>query len=184
MISKIVDEHINLVRVVNELKPEINNLAEVLINTLKNNNKILIMGNGGSAADSQHMAAELVGRFKKESLGLSAIALSTDSSIITCIANDYSFDEIFSRQVEAIANPRDVVIGISTSGKSKNVHKAMEKAKEVNCTTVSLLGSDGGEIVKSSDLSIVIPAQNTARVQECHILIIHILCELIENRLN
>ncbi len=135
----------------------------------------------GSAADSQHMAAELVGRFKKESMGLSAFALSANSSTITSLANDYSFDDIFSRQIEALAKPDDVIFGISTSGNSKNINNAMKKAKNINCITVSLLGCDGGEIKKNSDFSIIIPAKNTARIQECHLLIIHILCELIEN---
>jgi D-sedoheptulose 7-phosphate isomerase len=145
--------------------------------------KLLLMGNGGSAADAQHFAAEIVGRFRLERRGLPAIALSTDTSILTAIGNDYGFETIFRRQVEAHAVAGDVVIGISTSGSSKNVFTAMSLAREIGCLTIALLGRDGGTIKDIVDLDLTIPSQDTPRVQEGHITIIHILCDLIEKGL-
>ncbi len=138
------------------------------------------MGNGGSAADCQHIAAELVGRFKSEREGLPAIALTTDTSILTAIGNDYSFNEIFARQIEALANKGDLVIGISTSGNSENVIRGILKAKKIGCYTVGLLGKDGGKLKNLVDLAIIIPSNNTPRIQECHILIGHIACEIVD----
>lgn len=147
---------------------------------LNGGNKILIAGNGGSAADSQHFAGEIVGRFKKERKGYPAIALSTDTSIITSWANDYNFDTVFSRQVEALGKEGDIFFGISTSGDSKNIINAVEKAKEMGLTTICLLGKKGGDIRNITDLSIIVPSDNTPRIQECHIMIIHIICEEVE----
>jgi D-sedoheptulose 7-phosphate isomerase len=138
------------------------------------------MGNGGSAADSQHLAAEIVGRFKKERMGMASIALTTDSSIITSIGNDYGFEAIFSRQVEAIGNLGDILVGITTTGNSGNVVAAINAGKKMGLVTVGLLGNDGGKLKSLCDHSIIVPSNDTARIQESHILIGHILCEFIE----
>lgn len=148
--------------------------------TLSRKNKLMICGNGGSAADAQHMAAELVGRFQKERKGLAAIALNTDTSILTAWANDYDYGSVFKRQIEALGQEGDVLIGISTSGNSKNVLQAFEYAQKHGIVTIGLLGRDGGSIKELADIAIVVPKQCTARVQEAHITIIHIICELIE----
>ena len=166
-----------------ELSAPIALLAQRLIETLKIGNKIMIMGNGGSAADAQHFAGEIVSRFRMERPGLPAIALSTDTSIITAIGNDYGFERIFSRQVEALAAPGDAVIGISTSGNSPNVLKALEVARAAGCSTIGLLGKDGGSIKALCDIPLIIPSNDTPRVQEGHITVIHIVCDLIEQGL-
>ncbi|CAJ99974.1 gmhA [Helicobacter acinonychis str. Sheeba] len=154
--------------------------VQLLIETLENEGKILICGNGGSASDAQHFAAELTGRYKLERKGLSAISLSTDTSVLTAIANDYGYEEVFARQVEALGNPQDILIGISTSGNSKNVLKAYEKAKDLGIKTISLVGRDGGKMKPLSDIALIVPSGDTPRIQEIHILIIHILCDCIE----
>jgi D-sedoheptulose 7-phosphate isomerase len=147
---------------------------------LKNGGKILVMGNGGSAADSQHIAAEIVGRYKRDRRGLPAIALTTDTSILTSVGNDFGFDYIFSRQVEALCNPADVVIGISTSGNSANVIKAIETAKQIGATTVALTGGTGGKLAAMCDFSLIMPSSDTPRIQEAHIFVGHSLCGLLE----
>ncbi|HWI40455.1 MAG TPA: D-sedoheptulose 7-phosphate isomerase, partial [Verrucomicrobiae bacterium] len=145
--------------------------------------KVLVMGNGGSAADAQHLAAEIVGRFRRERRAYPAIALTTDSSILTSVGNDYGFEAIFSRQIDALAVEGDVVVGISTSGNSRNVAGALELARARGCRTVGLLGRDGGSIRSLCDVAIVVPSQETPRIQEIHILAIHILCDLVEAEL-
>ncbi len=157
--------------------------AQMIINSIKSGGKLLLFGNGGSAADSQHMAAELVGRFKKERVGLPAIALTTNTSSLTAIANDYSYESVFSRQIEALGKAGDVAVGISTSGDSKNVTEAARKAKRMGLKFIALTGGSGGVLAGLSDLAIVVPSKDTPRIQECHLLIIHILCELVENGL-
>jgi D-sedoheptulose 7-phosphate isomerase len=142
--------------------------------------KVLVMGNGGSAADAQHFAAELVGRYVRERSALPAIALTTDTSILTAVANDYGYNDVFRRQVEAHANPGDVVVGISTSGNSENVCRALETARARGATTIALGGGDGGRMKALADLSLIVPVKETARVQEAHITIIHILCDIVE----
>ncbi len=142
--------------------------------------KLLLMGNGGSAADAQHIAAEFIGRYKKERRPVAAIALTVDSSILTCVGNDYGYDQVFSRQVEALTNKEDVVIGISTSGNSENVIRGIEKAREIGAKTIGLLGNQGGKLKDKVDLAIVVPSENTARIQEAHITIGHILCEILD----
>ena len=166
-----------------ELTPTIESAALILTAALRSGNKLLVMGNGGSAADAQHFAAEIVGRFKLERRALPALALSTDSSILTAVGNDYGFESIFSRQVEAHAVAGDVVVGISTSGNSPNVQLALQLAAETGCRTIALLGKDGGSIKDVAELSLVIPSHDTPRVQEGHITIIHILCDLVEKAL-
>ena len=154
--------------------------AKLCIDSLKNGKKILIFGNGGSAADAQHIAAELVGRYKTERKGLSAIALTTDTSAITSIANDYGYLHVFDRQVEALAHEGDVVIGISTGGSSTNVISALRLANDLGCKTIGFSGRDGGEFNTLCDVNLIAIAEDTPRIQEMHILIGHTLCHLIE----
>ena len=158
-------------------------VVDLVTDALRDGRKILVMGNGGSAADAQHLAAEIVGRFRLERRALPAIALTTDTSILTAVGNDYGFDQVFSRQVEALASAGDVVIGISTSGNSANVHKALVAAAGLGCRTVGLLGGDGGTIRECVEIDLTVPTKATPRVQEGHITIIHILCDLVEQRL-
>lgn len=169
-----------ITRIERELSPLIAEMVTMLLQTFERGGKLLVMGNGGSAADAQHFVAEIVGRFKMERRGLPAIALSTDTSILTAIGNDYGFDRVFHRQVEALAVPGDLIIGISTSGNSLNVLHALELARETGCRTVGLLGKDGGSIKNLCDLALIVPSSDTPRVQEGHITIIHILCDLLE----
>ena len=163
-----------------EMLDDIVRVAEVLKYALKNENKVLFCGNGGSAADAQHFAAEMVGRFQKERKGLAGIALTTDTSILTAVSNDYDYNNVFARQVEAIGKNGDILFGISTSGNSENIIKAVEKAKEMDLVSIGLLGGTGGVLKEKCDYSIVVPGKVTARIQEVHILIEHILCELID----
>lgn len=167
-------------QVIKSLVPQIEKAAKLMIAALKNGNKILFFGNGGSAADAQHLAAELISRFLKERKSLAAIALTTDTSILTAIANDYDFEKVFSRQIEGLAKPGDIAFGISTSGNSGNVLKGLEKAKELKCKTIGLLGCGGGQIAGKVDLAIALDSKATPHVQEAHITIGHILCQLIE----
>lgn len=179
-ILKAIDEHIAIMEELKKRENEIKRFGEILVETLKKGNKVLIMGNGGSAADSQHIAAEIVGRYKKERKGLPAIALSTDTSIITAVGNDYSYDFIFKRQIEALAVKGDLVIGISTSGNSKNVIEAIKEAQKNGCFTIGLLGKDGGLLKSLVDFDITISTNNTPRVQETHTFIYHTICEILD----
>jgi D-sedoheptulose 7-phosphate isomerase len=163
------------------LFPQISEVGILLQNCIKSGGKILICGNGGSAADSQHIAAEIVGRFKKERKGLPAIALTTDTSILTSVGNDYGYDYIFARQVEALCTPKDVLIGITTSGNSANVVRAIEAANEVGASTIGLTGGTGGKLNALCEYNIIVPANVTARIQEAHIFIGHCLCEILES---
>lgn len=159
-------------------------IASLCIESLKKKGKIILMGNGGSAADAQHLAAELVGRFKKERLALAALALSTNTSSLTSIGNDYGFDEVFSRQVAALAKKEDVVIAISTSGNSPNVIKAVSQAKQMGITTIGLLGKNGGALKNEVDLALVVNSDDTPSIQTMHITAGHIICEIIEDSLS
>jgi D-sedoheptulose 7-phosphate isomerase len=158
-------------------------VSEVLVNALKQGNKALLFGNGGSAADAQHIAAELVGRFAFDRPALPALALSVNSSCVTAIGNDYGFDRVFSRQLEALARPGDVAIGISTSGNSSNVLNAMSTARKMSLHTIALTGGTGGNLRGSVDHCICVPSNETPRIQECHILIGHIIAELVEREI-
>lgn len=181
--SQLVAHREVITRIEQEMAPRIAEMATLLVETFSQGGKLLVMGNGGSAADAQHFVAEVVGRFKMERRGLPAIALSTDTSILTAIGNDYGFDKVFLRQVEALAVPGDLVVGISTSGNSPNVQLALEFAREKGCRTVGLLGKDGGSIKHCCDLALIVPTNDTPRVQEGHITIIHIVCDLLEKTL-
>lgn len=175
-----IREHCSVVQNLHKLNEEIVKVGKLASETLRNGGKILFCGNGGSAADSQHLASELTGRFLKDRPPYAAIALSTDSSALTCISNDYSFAEIFARQVTGIGRKNDVLIAISTSGKSANVVRAVEEARKLGIHTVGLLGRDGGRLSELCSYNIVVPSYDTARIQECHILIGHTICQLIE----
>lgn len=180
-IKEIIENHFLLENNLYSLIDDIHILHNQIINSLDKGKKIMVCGNGGSAADAQHLAAEFTGRFVKERKALNAIALTTDTSAITAISNDYSFNDVFSRQVEAIGYKGDILLGISTSGNSKNIINAINKANQLEISTLSLLGNNGGKIFKLSNHSIVINSNNTARIQEMHILIVHILCDLIDS---
>lgn len=173
-------DHQAVIAQLDALVPLIAEVADRLRLCLLQGGKILLMGNGGSAADSQHIAAEIVGRYKKERKGLPAIALTTDTSILTSVGNDYGFNFIFSRQVEALCSADDVVIGISTSGNSTNVVAGIEKAREIGATTIGMTGAKGGKLAELCDFNLAMPSTDTPRVQEGHITVGHILCDLIE----
>jgi D-sedoheptulose 7-phosphate isomerase len=175
-----LEAHINAVKLLPALSGQVEKASDALIQAFNKKNKVLLCGNGGSAADSQHIAAEFVGRFKLERRALPAIALSTDTSILTAIGNDYSIDRIFSRQVEALAQPGDIVIGLSTSGKSPNVVEAIKKAREFGCFSIGFLGGNGGSLKDIVDIPLVVPSNDTPRIQECHILLGHIICDIVE----
>jgi len=164
----------------NNNKDKIEKAVEKLVSVLKKGNKILVFGNGGSAADSQHIAAELVSRFRKEKKAFPVLALTTNTSVLTAVANDYSFEDIFWKQLEAFLNPGDMVIAISTSGRSRNVIKAVEYSKRRGGFVIAFTGGDGGELVEISDMSFVVPANETSIIQEVHITLAHLFCLLIE----
>ncbi len=170
-----------IARCIDEIQNYVYTGCILSMEAIKAGNKILIFGNGGSAADAQHIAAELVGRYKTERRGLPAIALSTDTSALTAIGNDYGYDRVFDRQVEALANEGDLLIGISTSGNSANVNNALKRGKELGCKTIGFSGKGGGEMNGLCDLNIVVPSDDTPRIQEMHIMIGHILCQGIDS---
>jgi len=182
-ISEYINESIDTKRKLLDLTDKIDEVVRVAVDAYKNGNKLLMAGNGGSAADSQHFAAEMVGRYKLERKGLPAISFTTDTSNLTSIGNDYGFDQVFERQMESLGNKGDVFFAISTSGNSENLIKAIGQAKENGVTVVSLLGKSGGKMKDISDYSIIVPSNNTPRIQECHILIIHMICEIVEKEL-
>jgi D-sedoheptulose 7-phosphate isomerase len=158
-------------------------LAEDMVRAFSKGNKLMIMGNGGSAADAQHMAAEFVNRFKIERSPLPALALTTDTSILTAVGNDYSFDEVFEKQVLALGVAGDMLIGISTSGNSPNIIRGFKAAREKKIITVALTGNKGGKMIEWADRSLVVPSAATPHIQETHILIIHLLCEMVDTLL-
>lgn len=176
----IIQEHQTVINQLSDLLPEINQFAGLCRQALSKGQTIFFCGNGGSAADCQHLAAELVGRFQKERRGLPGIALTTDTSILTAVGNDYGFDQVFVRQIEALAREGDVVVGLSTSGNSPNVVKAITAARGFGAVTVGMTGETGGQLDTLCDVCLKVPSSVTARIQEAHILIGHILCELID----
>jgi D-sedoheptulose 7-phosphate isomerase len=179
-----IAEHIRVVQAIHDDHAVLERIAIKMSAAMQNGNKILWCGNGGSAADSQHMAAELVGRFLRERRGLPSIALTTNTSILTAIGNDYGYELVFRRQVEALCVPGDVVVGISTSGNSKNVCLALEKAREIGAYTVAFTGKNGGGLARVADETLQIPSTETPRIQEGHILCGHMLCDYIEQSLD
>jgi len=178
-----LDEHRDLFAGLESLAAPVAQAAELMAKTLSSGRKLMLCGNGGSAADSQHLAAEFTGRFIKDRKPLAALALSTDTSALTCISNDYSFDEVFSRQVLGLGIAGDCLLAISTSGNSKNVLRAVEAARGLKMHTIGLLGRDGGALAKLCELAIIVPSATTARIQEAHIMIGHTLCGMIEESL-
>ena len=163
-----------------ELIESIESAANELVNCLENDGKVLVCGNGGSAADSQHLTAELVSKYRRERKGLPVISLTTNTSTLTAIGNDYDFSRVFARQVEALAKDRDVLFAISTSGNSKDVVEAIKEAKKYGVLVIGLVGEDGGEMDGMCDVMLKVPSKDTPRIQESHILIIHIICDLVE----
>jgi len=173
--------HIAMFNALEPLFPLISEVGIAMQSCIKNGGKILLCGNGGSAADSQHIAAEIVGRFLKERKGLPAIALTTDTSILTSVGNDYGYDYIFARQVEALCTPKDMLIGITTSGNSANVVRAIEAANALGAITIGLTGGTGGKLNGLCKHNLIVPNSITARIQEAHIFIGHSLCEILES---
>ena len=184
LIKKHIIEHSATLKSIFELDESIEKVANIFIHCLENDGTIFWCGNRGSASDSQHLAGELVGRFVDERKPLKSIALTADSAVMTCIVNDYGYEHIFSRQIEALGSKGDVLVGITTSGNSKNVLNAFEVDKQKEVTTIGLLGKGGGRAASLAKRSIIVPSESTARVQEMHILIGHILCDLIEEGLH
>ena len=184
IVANSLTEHIQAIELVaGDLSVAVVTVGLRLAGVLAEGGTVFWCGNGGSASDSQHLAAELVGRYRNDRQALRSVALNTDTSILTCVGNDFGFDKVFSRQVEALGRPSDVLVGISTSGNSPNILRAFEAASGLGMVTVGLLGRDGGQALPIVDEAIVIPSDSTARIQECHILIGHILCEIVEEEL-
>ena len=184
ILQRSLKEHLETIQ--DTLQSQLNNIeraGELLCRTLLQGNKVLLCGNGGSAADAQHIAAELVGRYESKRRAWPAIALTTDTSALTALSNDYGYEEVFARQVEALAAVDDVLLALSTSGTSANVLKAVSKAREIGCKTIALTGGAGEPLVSMCDLAVVVPATRTSRIQECHITIGHLWCELIDAQL-
>jgi len=182
MINDEIGSHIETVnKTLENLQSYIYTACIIITEALQRGNKLLIFGNGGSAADAQHIAAELTGRYKSERRGLPAIALTTDTSALTAIGNDFGYEKIFERQVEALANEGDVLLGISTSGNSDNVLRALFLGRKMGCKTIGFSGKDGGHMGKFCDINIVIPSDDTPRIQEMHILIGHIICQAVDD---
>ena len=184
LISKHFEEHRSVHNKTCHLEDSIEKIANLLINCLKKNGTIFWCGNGGSASDSQHLAGELVGRFEGDRRPLKSIALNADSAVMTCIINDYSYEQVFARQLEALGSKGDVLVGISTSGNSKNVIEAFKQANKKSILTIGLFGNKGGNASDFVKHSVIVPSATTARIQEMHILIGHILCDLIEEELD
>lgn len=184
LINKIFSEHIEVAKNTQiELSDSIILSCNIILKALLDGKKIIFFGNGGSAADAQHFAAEFTGRFVKERRALAAIALTTDTSAITAIGNDFGFDQIFERQIEALGRPGDIVIGISTSGNSLNVINAIKKSNSIGCISITLTGNDGGKLKSMSEINLNIPDSVTARIQEMHLIIGHIFCDFIDSHI-
>jgi D-sedoheptulose 7-phosphate isomerase len=180
LINQAITDHRRVLDLLPKLAPTIEACAKQMLAVFASGGKVLVCGNGGSAADAQHLAAELIGRFERDRPGFPAIALTTDSSVLTAIGNDYGFERLFARQIESLAAPGDLLIAISTSGKSSNLLAAVSAAKIKGMHTVCLSGRDGGPLAKAVDLAITVEASRTSRIQEMHLLILHLLCELLE----
>lgn len=178
--DRAITEHLETVASVREQRPLLQRIAEEMTRAILARHKVLWCGNGGSAADSQHLAAELMGRFRRERCGLASIALTTDTSVLTAVANDYGYERVFQRQVEALCAQGDVVVGISTSGSSRNVCAALQTARQMAAFTIAFTGADGGAIAKIAHVTLRIPSKDTARIQEAHILCGHMICDWIE----
>ena len=183
-IEQLINNSAEIIKKTSSLSGEIQKVINEIIRCLKNGNKVIIFGNGGSAADAQHIAAEFIGRFELERKSLAAIALTTDTSVITSLSNDYNYDMIFSRQCESLVSKGDVVIGISTSGNSKNVYEGIKTSKNKGASIIALLGNKGGKIKELSDISIIVDSSITSQIQEAHRVIYHIICKIVERQLS
>jgi len=183
-LDRAINDSVRTLESLKNLEREVSRAADLIEQCLRTGNKLLVCGNGGSAADASHFATELVVRFAEDRRALPAICLASDSGILTAAGNDYGFDEIFARQVSAFGVPGDVLICLTTSGKSKNVVRALQEAKARQMKTITLLGRDGGLTVGIADLDLLVKSDSTARVQEAHQLLLHVLCEIIESRLD
>ena len=181
LIERVINEHLSTVKNMQQnCSQDIEKIATLCQGALQHGRTIFFCGNGGSAADSQHLAAEIVGRFLKERRGMPAVALTTDTSILTAVGNDYGYEQIFARQVQALVRPGDVVVGLSTSGNSPNVVAAVEVAKTMGAVTIGMTGGTGGKLAELCDACLVVPSNVTARIQEAHILVGHIICEILD----
>ncbi len=178
--QELIEQHMTLFSKLSENVSPVVEAGRLIVDALKTKNKILVCGNGGSASDAQHFAAEIIGRFETTRKALPVVALTTDTSILTAVANDFGFDTVFARQVEGLGASGDVFLGISTSGNSKNVVNAVEQAKECGMKTIGLLGNEGGALASMCDISIVVPHSVTARIQEAHIFILHFLAAVVD----
>jgi D-sedoheptulose 7-phosphate isomerase len=183
-IEQLINNSAEIIKKTSSLSGEIQKVINEIIRCLKNGNKVIIFGNGGSAADAQHIAAEFIGRFELERKSLAAIALTTDTSVITSLSNDYDYDVVFSRQCESLVSKGDVVIGISTSGNSKNVYEGLKTSKNKGALIITLLGNKGGKIKELSDISIIVDSSITSQIQEAHRVIYHIICKIVERQLS
>jgi D-sedoheptulose 7-phosphate isomerase len=184
LLARSINEHLEVIQTLLDSRlPEIDAAGRLIWEALKSGKKILLCGNGGSAADAQHIAAELVGRYEQQRRAFPAISLTTDTSALTALSNDFGYEEVFSRQVEALANAGDVLIAISTSGKSLSVVKAADQARATGCSTIALTGCSGEPLASHCDLVVVVPSSRTSRVQEAHITIGHLWCEMIDKAL-
>ena len=183
-IEQLINNSAEIIKKTSSLSGEIQKVINEIIRCLKNGNKVILFGNGGSAADAQHIAAEFIGRFELERKSLAAIALTTDTSVITSLSNDYNYDMIFSRQCESLVSKGDVVIGISTSGNSKNVYEGIKTSKNKGASIIALLGNKGGKIKELSDISIIVDSSITSQIQEAHRVIYHIICKIVERQLS
>ena len=184
ILNRTINDSVRTLKSLKDVGPQLSRAADLIDKCLRAGNKLLVCGNGGSAADASHFATELVVRFANDRTALPAICLASDSGILTAAANDYGFDEIFARQVAAFAQPGDVLICLTTSGKSKNLIRALEEAKARKLKTIAFLGRDGGSTIGIADLDLLVKSDSTARVQEGHQLLLHVLCEIIESRLD
>jgi D-sedoheptulose 7-phosphate isomerase len=183
MLNRLIEDHVQCMEKLKKMAPVLEEAGKSMLSCLLDGGKLMACGNGGSASDAQHFTAEIVGRFEKERSAFPAIALSTDTSILTAVGNDYGYDEVFARQVQGLGRSKDLLIGISTSGYSQNVVRAVEQARRMGIKSVGLLGKDGGSLKKLVDLPIVVKSETTARIQETHIFILHYWAWLIENGL-
>ncbi|MFC4427271.1 D-sedoheptulose-7-phosphate isomerase [Deinococcus navajonensis] len=180
-LRRYIDRHRQALDLLGQLAPDVEAAARACVEALRGGGKLITCGNGGSAADAQHFAAELTGRYRRERRPLAALALTTDSSALTCIGNDYAFEEVFARQAEALAQPGDVLVGITTSGSSANVVRALDVARARGAFTIALTGESGGQAARSAHVTLRAPSDRTAHIQEMHILLIHVLCETIDD---
>ena len=180
--KEILNDHISIFKKLSNFEIQVYSIADLIYESFKKSGKLLLCGNGGSAADAQHIAAEFIGRFEIERGPLPAMALTTDTSVLTCLSNDYDYNQIFSRQIETLGDKNDCLIAISTSGNSKNVINAINKANECGLITIGILGNEGGQLKKLCKYNLIVNSKNTARIQETHIFLLHAICGIIDRK--